>query len=33
MVLFADLANPTSNGVYLRIAYRAAGERAVIAFT
>jgi len=33
VVLFADLANPTSNGVYLRIGYRAAGERAVIAFT
>jgi predicted GNAT family acetyltransferase len=32
VVLFTDLANPTSNGVYQRIGYRAASERLVLGF-
>jgi RimJ/RimL family protein N-acetyltransferase len=32
VVLFTDLANPTSNSVYLRIGYRAVSDRLVLAF-
>lgn len=32
VVLFTDLANPTSNGVYRRIGFRAVSERLVLAF-
>lgn len=30
VLLFTDLANPTSNGVYTRIGYRAVSDRLVI---
>lgn len=33
VVLFTDLANPTSNGVYQRIGYRAVSDRLVLAFS
>ncbi|MFC7479146.1 GNAT family N-acetyltransferase [Luedemannella flava] len=32
VVLFTNLANPTSNGVYLRVGFRPVGDRVVIAF-
>lgn len=32
LVLFTDLADPTSNGVYQRIGYRPAGDRVVLSF-
>lgn len=31
-VLYADLANPTSNGIYLAIGYRPVGDSATVAF-
>ncbi len=31
VLLFTDLANPTSNGVYRRIGYRAVADRVEIA--
>ncbi|MEO3823714.1 GNAT family N-acetyltransferase [Actinomadura sp. B10D3] len=33
VVLFTDLGNPTSNGVYRRIGYRPVEDRVVLAFT
>jgi predicted GNAT family acetyltransferase len=33
VVLFTDLANPTSNGVYLRLGYRPVEDRVMLAFT
>ncbi|MEV4678910.1 GNAT family N-acetyltransferase, partial [Actinomadura sp. NPDC049382] len=33
VVLFTDLANPTSNGVYRRIGYRPVEDRVVLSFT
>lgn len=33
VVLFADLANPTSNGVYQRIGYRPVSDRLMLSFT
>jgi predicted GNAT family acetyltransferase len=33
MVLFTDLANPTSNGVYQRIGYRPVSDRLVLDFS
>lgn len=30
VVLFADLANPTSNGVYLRIGYEPVADRLLL---
>jgi hypothetical protein len=33
VVLFTDLANPTSNGVYRRIGYREVSDRLVLGFT
>ncbi|CNE76673.1 putative acyltransferase [Mycobacterium tuberculosis] len=33
VVLFTDLANPTSNGVYRRLGYRPVEDRLVLAFT
>ncbi|NUR66856.1 MAG: GNAT family N-acetyltransferase [Streptomyces sp.] len=33
VLLFADLANPTSNGVYLRVGYRGVADFAVYDFT
>jgi predicted GNAT family acetyltransferase len=32
VVLFTDLANPTSNGVYRRIGYRPVEDRLLLAF-
>jgi GNAT superfamily N-acetyltransferase len=32
VVLFTDLANPTSNALYQRLGYREVGDRAVLAF-
>jgi RimJ/RimL family protein N-acetyltransferase len=32
VVLFTDLANPTSNGVYQRIGFRGVGDRLVLGF-
>jgi GNAT superfamily N-acetyltransferase len=32
-VLFTDLANPTSNGVYQRLGYRPVSDRLILAFT
>ena len=32
VVLFTDLANPTSNELYQRLGYRPVSERAVLAF-
>jgi predicted GNAT family acetyltransferase len=33
VVLFTDLANPTSNGVYLRLGYHPVEDRVMLAFT
>lgn len=33
VVLFTDLANPTSNAIYARLGYRPAGDRLILAFT
>lgn len=33
VVLFTDLANPTSNGVYQRLGYRPVSDRVVLSFT
>ncbi|MFA1542932.1 GNAT family N-acetyltransferase [Actinomadura monticuli] len=33
VVLFTDLANPTSNGIYQRLGYRPVEDRLVLAFT
>ncbi|MEU8344211.1 GNAT family N-acetyltransferase [Spirillospora sp. NPDC048832] len=33
VVLFTDLANPTSNGVYRRIGYRPVEDRVIVSFT
>jgi predicted GNAT family acetyltransferase len=33
VLLFTDLANPTSNGLYLRIGYRAVSDFATYDFT
>jgi predicted GNAT family acetyltransferase len=33
VVLFTDLANPTSNAIYVRLGYRPASDRLVLAFT
>jgi GNAT superfamily N-acetyltransferase len=32
VVLFTDLANPTSNGLYLRLGYRGVSDRAIYSF-
>ncbi|NEA23957.1 GNAT family N-acetyltransferase, partial [Actinomadura bangladeshensis] len=32
VVLFTDLANPTSNGVYRRIGYRPVQDRVILVF-
>jgi predicted GNAT family acetyltransferase len=32
VLLYTDLANPVSNSIYLRIGYRAVGDRVVLAF-
>jgi predicted GNAT family acetyltransferase len=31
-ILYADLANPTSNGIYLRMGYRPVGDSARLSF-
>jgi GNAT superfamily N-acetyltransferase len=33
VVLFTDLANPTSNAIYRRLGYRPVGDRVVLSFT
>lgn len=33
VLLFTDIANPTSNGVYRRIGYRPVADRAVVTRT
>jgi predicted GNAT family acetyltransferase len=33
VVLFTDLANPTSNGVYQRLGYRPVSDRLMVGFS